>query len=150
MLFPTHLVAAYIIGKRWNLPSYWVIAGAALPDLVDKSLAMGGLFELYHTVGHSLLLLPALFVVGLAGRTGIAFCVGWTSHLLLDSVHMILNGRPEDVLFLVWPVIRHEPAVQLGPVDFLFYYLGTPSFFIGIGIWIAAAYSLMRDNDRFD
>lgn len=147
MLFPTHLVAAYLVGRRWNLPTYWVVLGAALPDVVDKPLAMAGVLELYHTVGHSLLLLGALSVLGLAGRQWAAFLVGWASHLFLDSVHQTVNGRPEDVRFLAWPVVRHEPAVQLGPVDFLFHYPGTPSFFLEIPIWIAAIYVLMKRSE---
>lgn len=150
MLFPTHLAGAYLVGKRRNLPVYWVVAGAALPDVVDKPLAMGGLFELYHTIGHSLPFLLALSAVILVGDKGVAFWGGWASHLFFDAFHMIVNGRPADVLFLVWPFIRHEPAVQLEPVAFLFYYLGTPSFFVEILIWIAAVYLFVRGTGLSD
>lgn len=143
MLFPTHLVAAYVVGKRWDLPVLWVIVGAAAPDLIDKPLATAGLVDLYQSIGHSLLLLLGLSVLILVGREWMALWAGWASHLLLDAFHMVINARPEDLRFLAWPVIKHTPAVHLPPDDFFFYYLGTPSFYVGIGIWIVFAYVLI-------
>lgn len=144
MLFPTHLLVGYVLGRRLDLPAVWTVAGAALPDVVDKSLASAGVFELYHTVGHSL----AALVVGgaavlagrnVAGRIGIALWTGWASHLVLDAVHMIVNGRPADVQFLAWPAVHHVPEVQLPPVEFAFHYLWTPSFFLEAAIWLGVA-----------
>lgn len=152
MLFPTHLLVGYVLGRRWDLPALWALAGAALPDLVDKSLATVGVFELYQTVGHSLLALVVAAVLvavgrnavaGSLGRNGLALWVGWASHLAADAVHMVVNGRPADVQFLAWPFVHHVPAVQLPPVEFLFHYLWTPSFFLeaaiwlGVGLWLA-------------
>lgn len=146
MLFPTHLVAAYLVGNRWDLSPFLVVAGAAIPDLVDKPLASAGLVSLYHTVGHSLLLFLAMSLVVLVRKEWVALWVGWTSHLLLDSLHMIVNGRPEDLWFLAWPAVSHTPAVHLPPLDFLFHYLGTPSFYLEIAIWIVFAYVLSTDD----
>lgn len=154
MLFPTHLLVGYVLGRRWDLPAVWVVAGAALPDVVDKSLASAGVFELYHTVGHSLAALlvgggailvgrdvAGRSVVGrnIAGRIGPALWAGWASHLVLDAIHMIVNGRPADVQFLAWPAVYHVPEVQLPPVEFAFHYLWTPSFFLEVAIWLGVA-----------
>jgi len=154
VLFPTHLLVGYVLGRRWDLPVLAVIAGAALPDVLDKPLAMAGVFELYQTVGHSLLVLVVAGVsvtVGRSGRLrelGVALWVGWASHLVLDAVHMIVNGRPADVRFLGWPLLRHVPAVQLPPVEFAFHYLWTPSFFLEAAAWIGVG--LLLATDRLD
>lgn len=139
MLFPTHLVAGYLLARRWDLPPYWAVAGAALPDVVDKPLAMAGIFDLYHSVGHSLFVLVGGLVVFALGRAAVAVWLGWASHLALDAVHMAVNGRPEDVRFLAWPLLEHTPAVTLPPVEFAVHYLGTPSFYVEVVIWLVAA-----------
>ena len=145
MLFPTHLVAGYLLGRWMGLPLPWVIAGAALPDLVDKPLAMLGVVELYHTVGHSIVAAVALGVLALRGRRWLALWIGVLSHLFLDAFQMVVNGRPEDVRFLLWPVVHHVPAVQLPPLEFARYYVGTPAFFAELALWaIAGAVVLKR------
>jgi len=168
MLFPTHLAAAYLVGERWAYPSVPVVLGAALPDVVDKPLAMAGVVDLYHSVGHSLLALLGLAVAvrlsgpsaavrvpgssaaARVGRTGLALWVGWASHLALDAGHMVLNGRPGDVRFLAWPFVRHRPAVHLPPVEFLGHYLGTPASVVEVGIWAGVAYVAVTDRVRAD
>ena len=149
MLFPTHLLVGYVLGRRWDLPALAAVAGAALPDVVDKPLGVAGILELYQTVGHSLL---ALVVAGVAvtargsgrlGQFGVAVWVGWASHLVLDAVHMIVNGRPADVRFLGWPLLRHVPAVQLPPVEFAFHYRWTPSFYLEVATWVGVGLLLL-------
>lgn len=136
MLFPTHLVAAYVLGRWMQLPIVPILIGAALPDVIDKPLAMLGLVDLYHSIGHSLLALGLLSIVLLFGERWIAFCIGWASHLVLDALQMVLNGRPDDIQFLLWPFIHHQPAVDLPPVQFAIYYVGTFAFWVEIAIWI--------------
>ncbi len=148
MLFPTHLVAAYLPTRRWHLSPAWTVAGAALPDLVDKPVAMAGVYGLYHSAGHSALVLLAVTLVGLAvlhtsghghthRRVALAVWVGWASHLLLDAVHMPLNGRPGDARFLLWPAVEHAPAVRLPPLEFAVHYVGTPAFSLEVLVWVA-------------
>jgi hypothetical protein len=146
MLFPTHLVAAYVIGKRLDLSLLWVVLGAAAPDLIDKPLATTGLVDLYQSIGHSALLFLGITVVVLVRREWVALWVGWTSHLLLDASHMIINGRPDDLQFLAWPLIKHTPAVHLPPIEFFFYYVGTPSFYVEIVLWLVFVYVLIPTN----
>lgn len=149
MLFPTHLLVGYVLGRRWDLPALAAVAGAALPDVVDKPLGVAGVFGLYQTVGHSLLALVVAGVavtVGRSGRlrrVGLAVWVGWASHLVLDAVHMIVNGRPADVRFLGWPLLRHVPAVQLPPVEFAFHYRWTPSFYLEVAAWVGVGLLLL-------
>jgi len=104
MLFVTHLAAAAVVGRRPGLPAIPLLVGAAAPDLIDKPLGAAGVTELYHSVGHSALALAALLAVALYSRAGAplapappataAVAAGWASHLLLDAVHVALNGRP--------------------------------------------------------
>ena len=147
MLFPTHLVAAYGIGKRWGLNPPLLVAGAALPDLIDKTAGMTGLISLYQSIGHSIFALLGLSFVAVVRKNWTPLLVGWASHLALDAIHMVANGRPADVLFLAWPVVEHRPAVHLPPVEFFVHYLGTPSFYLEIPIWIGVGYTLLSDDD---
>lgn len=147
MLFPTHLVAAYGIGKRWHRAPLLVVAGAALPDLIDKTAGMAGVISLYQSFGHSLITVLGLSAVVFVRREWTPLLVGWASHLALDALHMILNGRPADVRFLAWPVIEHRPAVDLPPLEFFVHYVGTPSFYVEIPIWIGVGYLLLSDGD---
>lgn len=144
MLFPTHVVAGYLVGRGLRVPALPAAAGAALPDLVDKPLAMAGVVDIYHTVGHSALVLLAFLPVARSRRAWLAFWVGWASHLLLDVVHMGVNGRPDDAVFLLWPVVVRESSLGLGPIAFFDHYVGTPSFYLEIPVWIAFAYVAWR------
>lgn len=138
MLFATHLLAAVLLGRRLALLPAWLVAGAALPDVVDKPLAMAGVVDLYHTVGHSALLVVLAVPAAMAGRRGLAVAVGWASHLALDALHVGINGRPEDAIFLVWPLATPATPLKLPPGQFFVYYLWTPSFFVEVGIWVVA------------
>jgi hypothetical protein len=138
MLFATHLLAAVLLGRRWGLSPAWLVAGAALPDVVDKPLAMTGVVDLYHTVGHSALLVVLAVPAAVAGRRGLAAAVGWGSHLALDAFHVVINGRPGDAVFLVWPLVTPATPLKLPPGQFFVYYLWTPSFFVEVGMWVVA------------
>lgn len=135
MLFLTHLVAAALVGRATRLSIPWLIVGAAVPDLVDKPLAMIGVVELFHSVGHTALVLPLVVPVALYSRAGLAAAVGWGSHLFLDAFHIVLNGRPGDALFLGWPVVLPPDPLKIPPGEFFTYYLWSLSFFVEIVIW---------------
>jgi hypothetical protein len=148
VLFPTHLVVAVLLGRRRRLSTVWLLAGAALPDVVDKSLATLGVVDLFHTVGHSALLVVVTVPVAYAGRGGLALAVGWGSHLALDAVHIVINSRPTDALFLVWPLAVPPTPLALPPVEFFWFYLWSPSFVLEIGIWLAFAATLLVGRER--
>jgi uncharacterized membrane protein len=154
VLFPTHLVIGGLAGKG-RLPLLWTVAGAALPDVVDKPLAMAGVTPLFHSVVHSALfgigLAALLLVVRRSGRPAAvravsAVTVGWGSHLGADATHLVLNGRPENTVFLLWPLVASWDSIEAGPVPFVVRYLWTPSFCVEIAIWLVAGYLLLRDG----
>ncbi len=144
MLFPTHLVVAALLGRGTRLPLAWLMLGGALPDLVDKPLASAGVVGVYQSVGHSLLFGVVVGALALSTRPGVAVAVGWVSHLVLDAVHLVLNGRPEHVGFLGWPMTTPADPLGLPPVSFALQYVGTPSFFLEIALWLGAAGLVFR------
>lgn len=144
MLFPTHLLAAAVLGRARRLSPLWAVAGAALPDVVDKPLGMLGVTELYHSVGHSLLLAPLVPVALRYGPAGTALALGWASHLALDALHVVVNGRPDDALFLLWPVVVPPSPPAIPPGSFVFHYLWSPSFVLEVGLWLGVALVVLR------
>ncbi|KPN29904.1 hypothetical protein SY89_00624 [Halolamina pelagica] len=148
MLFPTHLAIAALLGWRSRLSTAWLLVGAALPDAVDKSLATLGVVDLFHTVGHSGLLVVLAVPVAYYSRSGLALAAGWGSHLLLDALHIVVNGRPTDTLFLVWPLAVPPMPMALPPLSFARQYLWSPSFFLELVIWAALAAVVVVDRRR--
>ena len=145
MLFPTHLLAAAIAGRESPLSTPWLVVGAAVPDVVDKPLGLLGVVDLYHTVGHSVLVLAVLAPAAMFNRTVRAVVVGWGVHLALDAVHVIVNGRPADVLSLAWPVTGSPDPLNIPPGSFAVYYAGSPSFFLELVLWLFAGLLVLRD-----
>jgi len=144
MLFPTHLLAAAVAGRLARLSPWLVVVGTVIPDAVDKPLGSLGVFEVYHSVGHSALLLVVAVPVALSGRRGLALAVGWALHLALDVLHVVVNGRPGDAAFLVWPLVTRTDPLAIPPGDFFWYYLGTPSFYLEVALWLGVAAWLLR------
>lgn len=139
VLFATHLVAAAVLGDRSRLAPWPLVAGAALPDLVDKPLAALGVVDLYHTVGHSALLAAVLVPVALVDRRGLALAAGWASHLVLDTLHVVVNGRPTGAFSLGWPLVVPPDPLALPPGEFVLFYLWSPAFFLEFLVWAALA-----------
>lgn len=150
MLFLTHLAVAVLLGRVSRLSTVWLVTGAALSDIIDKPLGAFGVFELYHSIGHSVFFLFVLVPIAWYSRAEIALVVGWGSHLFLDALHVVINGRPGHTLAFLWPLA--EPADPLGipPGTFFWYYLGTPSFYSEIVLWVilGAIVLAQRPSDR--
>ena len=144
MLFPTHLVAAGLFSRVTRLSPLWLVVGAAIPDVVDKPLGTLGVTTLFHSVGHSLVLVAVMVPLALWRREGLAVATGWASHLALDALHVVVNGRPEDALFLLWPLVLPPDPLGIPPGEFFWYYLGSPSFYLELLIWGTLAVVLAR------
>jgi hypothetical protein len=150
MLFATHLLAAAVLGRLSRLSPLWLVVGTALPDVIDKPLATVGVVDLYHSVGHSALLVVVAVPVALAGRAGLSLAVGWGLHLVLDALHIVVNGRPSDALFLGWPLAVPPDPLAIPPGSFFWYYLGSPSFYLEVVFWVAVIGAVLREQWRGD
>lgn len=161
MLFPTHLLVAAGIGWLSDRPRVrqrlagppalsvgWLVGGAALPDLIDKPLGVLGVFDTYQSVAHSALLVPIAVAVAARHRHGLAVAVGWGSHLALDAIHVVVNGRASDALFLAWPALTRSDPLAIPPGEFARFYAGSPSFLLEVALWSAAVVVALRS--RFD
>lgn len=146
MLFLTHLAAAAVVGRVSRLSTPWLLVGAALPDLIDKPLGALGAVELYHSIGHSALLVALFVPLALYYRAGAAAAIGWASHLFLDALHVVINGRPGHALFLLWPFVEPADSIAIPPGAFFWYYLGTPSFYLEAVLWLVLFAALISDR----
>lgn len=97
--------------------AWLLLFGTQFPDLLDKPLAWGvGVFPTGYALGHSVFFAIPVGAVVLAAairvdrrRPGIAFVVGYWSHLVTDVLDPLRRGDaplPERVL---WPVIPGTP-----------------------------------------
>ena len=114
----------------------WVVLGAALPDVLDKTLGSLGVFALYHSVGHSLVVLALVSPVALWRPALRALLVGWGTHIALDGLHVVLNGRAGHLLAFLWPLAESADPLGLPPGAFAAYYVGTPAFALDVGLWL--------------
>lgn len=109
-----------------------LVVGTQFPDAVDKPLSWGlGLFPSGFAVAHSVLVaVPVgLLLFGLATlrgrpRMGVAFAVGYWSHLVGDVLNPLRLGEPPDVSRVLWPVSTQAPYEQDLGLDRGFEYLG--------------------------
>ena len=167
-----HLAVGYLLcsicfrlaGRRVDAPAALALAvGTQFPDLVDKPLAWSfGVLQSGVSLAHSVLVAPlvALAVAGLARRTGhapvgVAFAVGYLSHLPADLLYPLLVGGPVVPEAYLWPVVvvpssasgsllatvlafaERSAAVAVGPRGAL--YLGVELLLLGaaVALWVA-------------
>ncbi len=88
-----------------------------LPDIVDKPLAWTlSVLPSGHSLAHSLvtavpLSAGALVLAHRANRTdiGVAFTVGYLSHLAGDIIYPLAIGTDASFNFLLWPLVPVPP-----------------------------------------
>lgn len=101
------------IGQPSGWPVVALAVGTQFPDLVDKPLAWNvHLLPYGRTLTHSLLVAVPLSLAVTryaAGRdrraVGVAFAIGYLSHLLGDAFGLVVYGDYADLAFLVWPLL---------------------------------------------
>lgn len=95
-----------------------VLVGTQFPDLVDKPLAWSfHLLPSGRSLAHSLLTASVVcLLVGAYLRRhdrpllGLAFAVGYVSHLFADAILSLLEGQYRYVSYLGWPLLELPPV----------------------------------------
>ncbi len=92
------------------------LAGAVVPDLVDKPLFALELVPVAHTIGHSVLTVALFALVAARYRPLAPLVVGWAGHVAADLV----VAYPAFLVNYAWPLLEPRPT----PDDaFLAYWL---------------------------
>jgi len=94
-----------------------VVFGTQFPDLVDKPLAWWlAVLPAGRSLAHSALVAfplvtAALLFAAVLGRTelGVAFGIGYLTHLPADVLYPALVGEGPDFAFLLYPLVEREP-----------------------------------------
>jgi hypothetical protein len=99
-------------GLRRRLPARWLILGCLLPDLIDKPLFYGLLWQEGHadalirgsrSVGHSgLFFLATIALAAITRRPFVsALAAGVATHLALDIVgELVIGASPDSSIWL--------------------------------------------------
>ncbi len=92
-----------------KFPTLVAVGAAVLPDLIDQTLYRTGITPVGRTVGHSLLFaVPVVFAVWVLTRrrsqVGVAFAIGYLSHIAADIPWHVLAGDFHELGFLLWPI----------------------------------------------
>lgn len=131
-----HLVVGYICYREYvryrdgqapnDVPVLVAVFAAGLADLVDKPLAAADIAPVGRTVGHSLVfVVPLLLLVwALAIRRdrrdlGVAFAIGYLSHIATDVPWHVLSGDFHELGFLLWPITPMPPYTGVKPLGTL-------------------------------
>ena len=143
MLFPTHLLVVIPVAFETGLSVPLLLAGSALPDIIDKSLPALGLTETYHSIAHSIFTVAFLTALVFLYKPLLAFSLAYGIHVLLDVVQVGINEPSGNWRFIFWPVRFPENPLKLPPVNFLKHYIGTEAFYLEIFLWLATGVYLV-------
>jgi len=117
-----YLAHAGVLDRRFAAPpgdlaAVVLVVATQLPDLVDKPLAWTvPILPNGRSLGHSVFTAALLvLVVGWAARRyrrgdlGLAFGVGYVSHLFADSLDSLISADLAALRFLGWPLLPAPP-----------------------------------------
>ena len=167
-----HLAVAYLCYAgytRWRFdraplggPAFVAVFAGALADLIDKPLGWAGVVPVGRTIGHSLLFaLPLIALVWLVARRrdravlGVAFAIGYLSHLASDVPWHVLSGDYDELGFLLWPVTQMpeytgvKPLVRVGGLEVTTLWLEAVLLVSGVALWLhdgAPGAGVVRDR----
>lgn len=107
-----------LFGRTPNgYPVILLLIGTQLPDVVDKTLSwVFGLFPQGYSIAHSVFIAVPLGILVLVFAVwrhrveyGVAFLVGYWSHIVGDIVFGLLSGNPFTFARVLWPVVTLPP-----------------------------------------
>ncbi|SEO79125.1 LexA-binding, inner membrane-associated putative hydrolase [Halorientalis persicus] len=119
-------LAVRLVGRRppTDLAVIALLAGSQLPDLIDKPLAWWlHVLPAGRSLGHSLpFAVPLIASVLIAtraidrGESGVAFAIGYLSHLPGDVFYPVLLGDAPALAFLLYPFVEIPPGARSGAI----------------------------------
>ncbi len=131
-------------------PTVVAVLAAVLPDLIDQPLWLLGITPVGRTVAHSMF--GAILLVGGIGLfarrrgrgdLGVAFAIGYASHLAADIPWHILAGEYHELGFLLWPMTE-MPAYSgvkvvgtVGGIEVTTLWFEVVIFIVGVLVWWA-------------
>ncbi|MFC7068741.1 metal-dependent hydrolase [Halobaculum lipolyticum] len=140
------LAVVLLLGRRFSRAELLaVLVGTQLADVIDKPLAWW--FDVVpsgRSLGHSLLFVVPLCAVVVAitwyrrhPEVGVAFGVGYLTHLVGDTYAAIYAWRTEEFTFLLWPILPPYPYDDF--VGFADFFDGFEVTTPGLVVFTAAA-----------
>lgn len=160
-----HLAVGYLLYSalaRWRFDrppgeaaALAVLFGTQFPDLIDKPLAWTvGLIPSGRSLAHSLLTASVVCaLVWMYARHrgyplfGVAFAVGYISHLFADALAPLAGGQYAYVAYLGWPVLA-QPSydTSAGFVGHLADITISPLLLFGVALIVLALSVWLRDG----
>jgi hypothetical protein len=125
------------------------LAGAVLPDLIDKPLVALGVVPVAHSVGHSVVVLGALAAaVALVPRLRPAgpLLVGVAGHVAADLV----VAYPTFLVNYAWPLLAPRPTPDDPVVAYWLEYAAGPLGALELALVAAGLVALARHRDDPD
>ncbi|MEF8808280.1 metal-dependent hydrolase, partial [Natronomonas sp.] len=123
--------------------------GTQFPDIIDKPFGwyfQFGLIPTGRSFFHSLFIATGLVLVGVVlarhyerDELGVAFAVGYLSHLASDGLYSALAGEWSALAYLVWPLIEQSPESGYSILEMLITGAQTPMGLFEFGLFIVAA-----------
>lgn len=103
--------------------------GTQFPDIIDKPLAWSlhllPAGVLAHTIVIALpIVIAAIALASLLGRfsVGIAFAIGYLSHLVGDIVYPLFLGQELKFGIVLWPFVPHTPPDRVDFIENVVFY----------------------------
>jgi hypothetical protein len=135
-----HLAVSFLLGRAraYTGRSFALcLAGAFLPDLVDKPLVALGVTPVAHSVGHSVFLVALGAAVvptwsRLRGATPLV--VGWAGHVAAD----LIVAYPTFLVNYGWPLLEPRPTPDEGFVAYWLAYAASPVGAVEAAVVVAA------------
>ena len=107
-----HIGIAAFVATFFYLPAIFAVAGALLPDIIDKSLFMLGVTPCGRFIGHSIFFAPVIglitYLVTRRKSLAIAITLGSLLHLVLDLGYFIP---------LLYPIKNYPFSSICGPIE---------------------------------
>ncbi len=119
------------------------LAGAVVPDLVDKTAWRLGLAETGHTLAHSVVTVVAVAVVVTAVDTARplrSVLPGYVAHVVAD----VGVAYPRFVVNYAWPLLDQQPTPDVSPVGYWLRYATSAPGVVEAAIVVAGVGVVVR------